>query len=73
MCRALAGNQKNRIQLSISHLTTGGLFHSPCSLVLQVKIGLFFLTEASLNASDDVGAQTGVIGDMRWGCPLECE
>lgn len=46
MFRALVGNQKNGIQLSVSHLTMEGLFNSPYSLVLQVKMGLFFLTEA---------------------------
>lgn len=46
MFRALVGNQKNRIRLLVSHLTVEGLFNSPCSLVLQVKMGLFVLTEA---------------------------
>lgn len=56
MFRALVGNQENQIQLSVSYLTTAGLFHFPCSLAFKVKIGLFFSQRLVSMISLSVGA-----------------
>lgn len=54
--RALVRNQESQIQLSVSHLTMEGLFHSPCSLTFKVKMGLLFSQRLVSMISSSVGA-----------------